>query len=285
MSEATGGVVIVAGAALVHAGMAGVLRDLVDRTNIGVFNSWAAKGLFPWNHPAHLGTIGMQAEDIDLCAIATFDDVVLCGLSDDELSRGELTRRGVPWRDVEPGDLDGLLLPEQPVPTPRPPLFDLLASVCAPMYADESLPCSPARAAADLAAALPPRGLVSSDAGRSGFWLGRTFPTRELGSILLPTRATPGFAATQAATVRRTGRFSVAVMDGVDAATESVMARAADLVIEVWSEDGDALTPPDRVARLLEANAAGGVQVLSLGVRFSDIDVLIGVSGAPLWHP
>ncbi len=285
MTNATGGVVVVAGAALVHAGMAGILRDLVDRTNIGVFNSWAAKGLFPWNHPAHLGTIGLQTGDIELCALATFDDVVLCGVSDDELRRGDLTRSGVRWRDVEPIDLDGLVLSEQPIPTPKPPLFDLLATASAPLYVDQSSPCSPARAAADLAAALPPRGLVSADAGRSGFWLGRTFPTRELGSVLLPTRVTPGFAATQAATVRRTGRFSVAVMDCVDDATESVMERATDLVIEVWCDDGDKLDPSERIGRLREANEARGVHVLSLAVRFSDIDVLIKVAGAPLWHP
>ncbi len=285
MTEAAGSVVIVAGAALVHAGIAGVLRDLVERTDVGVFNSWAAKGLFPWNHPAHLGTIGLQADDIELCALATFDDVVLCGVSDDELKRDDLTHSGVRWRDVEPSDLDQLVLPEQIGLAPRPPLFDLLASACAPMYADESSPCSPPRAAADLAVALPPRGLVSADAGRSGFWLGRTFPTRELGSILLPTRAIPGFAATQAATARRTGRFSVAVTDRVDDATESVMQRATDLVIEVWSDDGEEIDTTERITRLTRANAAGGVHVLGLAVRFSDIDVLIGVAGAPLWHP
>ncbi|CAB4863101.1 unannotated protein [freshwater metagenome] len=285
MTETTTNVVIIAGATLVHAGMAGVLRDLVDRTDIGVFNSWAAKGLFPWNHPAHLGTIGLQADDIKLAALATFDDVVLCGISDDELPRQSLTAAGVRWRDVAPGELGAEPFTVRSAPTPRPPLFDLLAGACAPMYTDDSLPCNPARAAADLGTHLPAGAVVCGEASRSGFWLGRTYPTRELGSILLPTRRTPGFAATQAAIARRTGRFSVAVLDAIDEPTHHVMQRAKDLIIEVWSEQGPATTPTDRIRTLHQAHAAGGVHVIEIGVRLDEIDVLVAVAGAPLWHP
>lgn len=281
---AAGGSVIIAGADLLHTGNVGVLRDIVLRTDTGVFNSWAAKGLFAWNHPAHLGTIGLQANDIALAALNTFDDVILCGLSNDELSRDELTNAGVRWRDVAPFDLERESLPVRAEPTARPPLFGAIAAACGPLYADDSTPTSPARAAADLSAALPSGGVVTGDACRSGFWLGRTFPTQELASVMLPTRATPGFAALQAATARRSGRFSVAVVDNLDAATESVLARATDLIIEVWSEHGPLLTTEQRISRLLAAHESGGAHVVELGVRFSDISLLVSVAGAPRWH-
>ncbi|MEI7619608.1 MAG: hypothetical protein WCK14_13405 [Actinomycetota bacterium] len=284
-STTVGGTVIIAGAELLHTGNVGVLREIALRTDTGVFNSWAAKGLFAWNHPAHLGTIGLQANDIALAQLSTFDDVILCGLSNDELSRDELTAAGVRWRDVAPFDLDRESLPIRSEPTARPPLFGAIAAACGPLYADPSTPTSPARAASDLSAALPSGGVVAGDACRSGFWLGRTFPTQELASVMLPIRPTPGFAALQAVTARRSGRFSVAVVDQLDAATESVLARATDLVIEVWSEGGPNLTTEQRIARLLAAHETGGTHVVELGVRFSDISLLVSVAGAPRWHP
>ena len=82
---------------------------------------------------------------------------------------------------------------------------------------------------------------------------------------------------------RRTGRFSVAVVDEIDDATASVLARAADLVVEVWCDEAPEISIDERIARLLEAHRAGGVHVLRLAVRFADIDGLRAVAGEPLW--
>lgn len=279
--------VVVIGGAGIMAGVAPIVREIAERTNIGVLNTWAAKGLFPWSHPAHLGTMGLQAGDIVLAGLPGHDDVILCGVSEEELPRDTLTALGVPWRDIEPGDLEALALPTRSDPTPHPPLYDELFAVCQPMFTDDTLPLNPARAAADLAAVLPDGGVVCGDASRSGFWLGRTIPTRALGSVRLPTRSAPGFAAMQADQVRRTGHFSIAVVDSIDAGTRSVLDRAvdraADLVVEVWSADGPPLSSSERVERLLAAHAAGGVHVLQLGVRFGEIERLVAVAGAPLW--
>jgi len=275
--------VIVAGAAAVQSGAAPVLRDIADRTDIGIFNTWGAKGLFPWNHPAHLGTIGLQERDVELAGLAEFDMVVLCGVSDDELDRAALTAAGVTWRDVMPVDLGDERLPGRTSPTPRPPLYDQLAAVCQPLYADDTTPLNPARAAADLAALLPDNGLVAADVGRVGFWLGRTFPTSTLGSMQLPVRPTTGFAVTQALMARRTGRFGIAVLDAIDEVSQSVIDRAKDLLIEVWSADGPQTSPDQRKQAILDAHGAGGVHVLQLGVRFAAIDALVAVGGAPRW--
>ena len=275
--------VVVIGAGGIMAGIAPVIRDLAERTNIGVLNTWAAKGLFPWSHPAHLGTMGLQSGDVELAGLLDHDDVILCGVSDEELPRGKLTALGVRWRDVLPGDLASLPLPIRSEPTPHPALYDALFAVCQPMFADDSLPLNPARAAADLAAALPAGGVVCGDASRSGFWLGRTIPTRDLGSVRLPTRPSPGFAAVQADLVRRTGHFSVAVVDGIDSGTRSVLDRAPDLLVEVWREGGPAMNSAERIERLLVAHDAGGVHVLEVGIRFDEIGRLVEVAGTPLW--
>ncbi len=285
----TDDIIIVAGSGLVSAGAVPDVREVAERTDIGVLNTWAAKGLFPWNHPAHLGTMGLQAGDIGLAGLASAHEVVLCGVTDDELSRAELTSLGVRWLDVNPGDLAAQPWPVRAVPTPRPALYTELFDVCQPMFADDTLPLNPARAASDLAAVLPEGSVVCGDACRSGFWLGRTFPTRTLGSIRLPTRPVAGFAATQALVSRRTGHFSLAVVDGIDDATRSVLDRATDLVLEVWIDAATDHAPTARsaaarTADLLAAHAAGGVHVLALAVRFSEINRLIAVAGAPRWH-
>lgn len=280
--------VLVAGGGVVRAGAAAALRELVARTDLGVLNTFTAKGLFPWDHPVHLGTIGLQARDLELAGV-TGADVVLIGVDDGELDTGELARRAASVRVLAPHDLadadpDRLGLPVLAAPPARPALYVRLSELCGPWYADDAAPLHPARAAADLAGWLPPGGVVAADAGTAGFWIGRTFPTRELGSVQLPVTPVPGFAAAQALLARRTGRASVAVVDAVDGATDAVVARAGDLVVEVWSETGPALRPDERLARLRDALAAGGVHVLELGVRLADaLAAIEAVAGAPRW--
>src|SRR5690606_22636589 len=85
--------------------------------------------------------------------------------------------------DVAPADLATVEL-DLPVGTRgRPALYDAIAAVVGPMYSEPGTP--PARAAA-LAAALPPGGLVVAEPGLVGFWVARTFPTSEAGSVAVP---------------------------------------------------------------------------------------------------
>ena len=237
----------------------------------------------PSNHPAHLGTIGLQERDVELAGLAGFEMVVLCGVSDDELDRAALSAAGVTWRDVMPVDIGNERLPGRTSPTPRPALLDGIADVVRPLRNDATTPLNPARAAADLAAMLPDNGMVAADAGRAGFWIGRTYPVTTLGSVQLPVRPTAGFAVTQALMARRTGRFGIAILDSVDAVSRTVVDRATDLLIEVWSDRGPALGTTERSEAILAAHRAGGVHILELGVRFTDIDALVAVAGAPRW--
>lgn len=283
MTDADLGTIIVAGAGVVRDGVVEELRELSMRTQTGVFNSWAAKGLFQWDNPAHLGTIGLQRDDVALARLADASDVILIGVDDIEVSRGELTTLGVPWRDVVTGGVRTLQIPHRDDFIGRPPIYGLLASVCQPMYTEVSLPMNPARAAADLAAWMPPESFVTADANIVAFWLGRTFPTRALGSVVLPTSQTPAFAVTNALRASRIGQRALVVTDHIDDATQGVLDRAAEMnahiLVERWTENGPALTSVERLEQLQQAFMNNGVHVVELGVDFSRRADLEAVAG------
>lgn len=279
-------IVLVVGGGAVREGGVHAVREVVLRTDIGAFTTWTATGLFPWDAPAHLGTIGLQERDLELAELASFADVVLVGV--DEIPRARLDALGIRWREVSPAGLADEDLPVRPSPTPRTALHGALAAVCGPMYADDSVPLCPARAAADLSDWRPGGGVVvCGDADRAGFWLGRTFPTQHLGSVVLPVSPVPGFAVTQALLASRTRRLGVAVVSAIDAATAEVIERARTLdvtvVVELWTDDGPRRSPSERLAALDAAVASGGVTVVETAVRQSAIDELIEVAGAPIW--
>lgn len=277
------GTIILAGSGVVRDGVVEELRELVMRTQTGVFNTWAAKGLFQWDNPAHLGTIGLQRDDLALARLSDADEVVLIGVDEFEIPRELLKSLGVKWRQVAPGDVRTLQLPFRDDVIERPPVYALLAAVCQPMYVDDSVPMNPARAAADLAAWMPPESFVTADANIVGFWLGRTFPTRALGSVVLPVTHTPGFAATNALRAGRINQRAIVVTDRVDDATRSVLDRATEVgvgvVVEVWSDDGPPLTPQDRLAQLSDAFDRGGVNIVEVAVDFARLADLERVAG------
>lgn len=279
------GTIVLAGAGVVRDGVVEELRELVMRTQTGVFNTWAAKGLFQWDNPAHLGTIGLQRDDFALARLADADDVVVVGVDDAEISRAELSTLGVRWRDVTTGDVRSLQLPHRDDFIERPPMYAHLAAVCQPMYADDSLPMNPARAAADLASWMPPESFVTADANIVGFWLGRTFPTRALGSVVLPVVPTPAFAATNALRAARIGQCALVVTDDVDDATTSVLDRAREIgvsmVVEVWKSDGPVLASDERLAQIADASDRGGVHVVEVGIDFTRLAELERVAGPP----
>lgn len=277
------GTIVVAGSGVVRDGVVEELRDLSMRTQTGVFNTWAAKGLFQWENPAHLGTIGLQRDDFQLACLADADDVVFIGVDDVEVPRTEMSRLGVKWRVVETGDVRNLQLPVRGEVIARPPLYGMLAAVCQPLYVQESLPMNPARACADLAAWLPPESFVTADANIVAFWLGRTFPTRALGSVVLPTSVTPAFAATNVLRAARIGQQAVLATDHVDETTRSVLDRAAGLkvgmVVERWTAEGPPLSPEQRIAQLTDAVASGEVCIIDVGIDFSPRQELEKVAG------
>ncbi|HYN34345.1 MAG TPA: hypothetical protein VES40_17095 [Ilumatobacteraceae bacterium] len=261
--------VIVVGGTAIDMGTAASLRRLAVQRRVGMLNTFAAKGLFAWDDPAHLGTIGLQVGDLELAGLRDAD-VLLVGVPDHEIGRDWLRSVGARCHEVEAGDLPTLIEPNDG-PTPRPELYGALAAVCGPMYADATLPMNPARAAADLAAWLPVGGVVQAARDAAGFWLGRTFPTRELGSV----RFGPGIDARPVTVhVVSGGSNWTGVAERVDAGVA---------VVEVWSADGPAITPTERLERLAAGVARGRGAVFELGVDSAALDALIAVAGEPLW--
>ena len=145
--------VLVVGGEAVDAGVGPAVCELARRTRTGVLNTWRAKGLFRFDDPAHLGTIGLQRDDLVLAGVAgeqrSFERVVVCGVADGELP-DQLTG-GLPAdaEVVSPGDVAALHLDVRDDWLPRPPLYDALASVCGPRYLVDDVPLSPVRAAGE----------------------------------------------------------------------------------------------------------------------------------------
>jgi len=277
--------IILAGAGVVRDGVVDDLRDVVARTNIGVFNSWAAKGLFQWDSPAHFGTIGLQRDDFVRAELGAADEVVVVGCDEYEAPRELLTDLGVKWREISTGGLRAFSHIGHDSMPERPPVYGELAAVCGPLYGEDSLPLNPGRAARDLSLWLPDDGFATADANICGFWLGRTFPTRHLGSVVLPTSPVAGFAATNALRASAIGQTVVVVAPSLDDATVSVMdsARRANqsFIVELWTASGPVLATHERLEQLTSAQSQGGVQVVEVAVNFNALSRLVEVCGPP----
>ena len=74
------------------------LREFAAAANIGVANTWGAKGVFNWDSPHHLGTCGLQAHDFELLGFGELDLLWVVGLDPEESppERYELGARVVP---------------------------------------------------------------------------------------------------------------------------------------------------------------------------------------------
>lgn len=287
---------VLAGRGVVRAGAAPALRELAARTGLGVLNTFAAKGLFRWDSPFHLGTGCLQERDLALAG-AHPDAVVLgVGLDADECPPALFAAAGLsPARVVtlEPADLPAAaatMRARVPVVVggERPALYRDLAAVVGPLYASTCAPLNPACAAADLAAVLPADGSVFSEPGRAAHWLGRTFSTVRLGSVRVPAAGGAGLAIAGAITAGLTGSgvgVGVAVVDRPPTAgLAAACLRWADelgvrVLVEVWGEDGDPLSSAEHRAAVAALLARGGVGVLALPVDYSARTALTAAAG------
>lgn len=278
-------VVVLAGPGVVAAGPSAVegLRALALRGGLGVVNTWGAKGLFEWQSPHHLGTAGLQERDFELAGLGEADLILGTGVDPREAppERWQLA----PHTLVAPRRLAELAerWPVPPAEPARPPLYTRLAEIVQPLYTDEKVPLSPARAVADLEAALPDGGVVSADPGRAGFWIARTFPTSHLGTVVVPAVREPGYAAWAAVQSARSGHQAIAVTaapHGLE--TDDALAYAAGsgipFVLCVWGA-GSLRSAGDHRARLEDALADSHVRVVEVPIDWSDTDLLVDLAG------
>lgn len=279
-------VVVVAGPGVVaSAGAVRALRTFAGITGATVVNTVGAKGLFAWDDPLHGGTIGLQEGDAALAEVPTADLVVTTGLDPAEsasLSVALAARAAddaASVVDVHPAHL-ALAAGGWPPATevgPRPGFYDAVAAVAGPMYAagpDAAGRVPPPRAASDLARALPEDGLVVAPPGPTGFWIGRTFPTRVAGSVVIPTGDPPGTGTAVAVLAARAGRPTTLVVpaDGVPAEAVGVARdEGMPLIVEVWDDERPA---PSDATGISEG-------VRHVAVDGTAIDALVVVGGPP----
>lgn len=277
--------VVLAGPGVAAAGPKGVegLRTLAATAGLGVVNTWGLKGIFDWQSPHHLGTVGLQERDFELAGLGEADLILATGLDSNEAPPARWRLAPHAW--VAPRQLADLAerWPHAPGTPERPPLYAQLAAAVGPLYDAGKVPLSPARAVADLKAVLPEGGVVFADPGLAGLWVARTFPTSELGSVHVPAVEEPGFAAWSALHVARLGRPAIAVTrDPWDLSTDDALAYAAAsgirFVLCSWGA-GAMVFADDHRARLADALAADHVRVVEVPIDWSDTDLLYDIAG------
>ena len=277
--------VIVVGPGVVRGGHVDELARLAGAMGCAVVNTWGAKGVFRWDSPFHAGTAGLQQRDFELAGVGDADIVITSGLDPDESPVEALGNHMV--IDVPSAQLAALTYRwsgRRRAPEDRPELYRALSAVVTPLYERESAPISPARAALHLSGARPEGGIVVADAGTSGFWVARTFPTGEVGSVVVPATVQPGFAVAAAHVAALDGRRALAVCDDLSVEAEAVLelSEAAGLAygVQIWSGDEGEVTEPARHAERCLAGFAGQeLTIDSVRIDEAAIAELVAVAG------
>jgi Thiamine pyrophosphate enzyme, central domain len=288
LASVDGPVFVLVGPGVVRAGQGVIdgLRAFAAAAGVGVANTWGAKGVFAWDSPHHMGTAGLQARDFELLGFADAAMVVASGIDPDESARDRFAL--APVVPVSPArlstDLGAQLGRARGDGIPPNQLYERLAAVAQPGYVDDKVPLHPARAVADLRAALPPGGVVAAEPGVAGLWVARTFPTTEPASVVVPATVAPGAAAGIALAAALRGRPAVAVVDApLDDATATVVDLARtlglDLVISVWDSAASLGAATDHAGALADAFTAPGVSEIRAPVAVADTNLLLEAAG------
>jgi hypothetical protein len=286
--ELSGRVVVLVGPGVVEAGALAELRAFAASGDLGVANTWGAKGVFAWDSPHHLGTCGLQARDFELLGFGEADTIVVSGLDPDESPRARVAL--APVVEVDPTALGSAVGRVVRTGAPLPnQLYPRLAGVAQPGYVDDKVPLHPARVVAELGAALPPDGFLAAEPGLAGLWVARTFPTPALDPgaprrVVVPARRDPGQALRDAVAEARRGRPSLAVtttpLDHATAAgLDAVAGEDLALLVVGWSEDGPRRAAPEVGPLVRGAFEDRRPALLEVAVCTSDTRLLIEAAG------
>jgi thiamine pyrophosphate-dependent enzyme len=284
--------VVLAGPGVVHDGAIAGLRAFAAAANVGVANTWGAKGVFNWDSPHHLGTVGMQARDFELLGFADQDLIVATGIDPLEVRGGFAL---APVRHVEPAALAGLAGVAVACSRPIPPndLYTRLAAVAQPGYVDDKVPLHPARAVVTLGQVMPEGALVTATPGVAGLWVSRTFPTPGLEPGAAPRVVVPAArhlapVARRALDAARAGRPTALVTTApVAAALRRALAPArrsgpplpAPMLLVTWSSDATPRSPEQLAGALTDALTRPGVHEIDVAVALDDTRLLLEAAG------
>lgn len=278
---------VLVGPGVARGGYTAGLASLAETLGVPVFNTWGAKGVFRWDSPYHGGTVGLQERDLELAGLGELEVLITAGLDPDETPSSALEHFGsLQVQDVEPWQLAALThswLTALDQPEGRTRAYTEMAAVVTPMYESTSIPLSPARAALHLSGARPAGGVVVAQPGPAGFWVARTFPTGEVGSVVVPATVESGSAVAAAVAGSALGRPVLAVVDGLDHVDAALVELALGLDLrvaaQVWSPQGPAVDPDEHARLTVEQFDARTTTIREIGVDTDAPGPLLDVAG------
>ncbi len=290
--------VMLAGPGLVWAGAVPGLHAAATAANLGVLNTWGAKGVFDWRSHHHLATVGLQARDFELGGLADADLVVATGLDPAEApaDRWRGAAPDAPVVDVPPGALDPLAArwwrPRGDIAVP--PLRAGLARVTQEGWASTGIPLAPSLVTRHYGQVCGAGGIVAADPGVAGYWVARTFATTELGGAQVPAAPGAHGFAVACALVTRLRSPNRPVLAVVDEPMPEIVHDALDAAgrlgvavpVEVWGADGESLPPERHLTRLRTLVNAERPQPVALEVDGAQLARMIDVAGDVVaWRP
>jgi Thiamine pyrophosphate enzyme, central domain len=288
---------IVAGRGVIRSGSVPALRDLAERTGLGVLNTFTGKGMFRWDSPFHLGTACLQARDLELGGIHPGGAVLAVGVDADDCPPALFEAAGVSpathfWGGPPAAlpEVVGRVVRRSGLNGGPPALYRELSALVQPLYRVGGAPLNPARAAADIAEVLPENGAVYVEPGPAALWVARTLPTTRLGSARVPSAGRPGMAVAGALLAGLRGEIGVAVLDAPPTGPAATLLELAtrleiNLVVEVWGGRGGMRSAENHRERLRRALASTGVQVVEVPVDLGHTASLIEVAGRVVAWP
>ncbi len=184
------------------------LRAFCQTTGIPVAETFMAKGLVDFEDPKALGTVGLQSRDYEMAGFEEADLVIAIGYDLVE----HAPQHWNPRRDKKIVVIDSVAAEIDEFFMPEVELIGDIAHVLARLAAssarsitragasrlhevvmgaladasdDDHFPMRPPRVLSDLRKALRREDLLVSDVGLHKLWIGRMFPAREPGTVLI----------------------------------------------------------------------------------------------------
>jgi thiamine pyrophosphate-dependent acetolactate synthase large subunit-like protein len=271
---------VLAGPGVVADGAIAGLQALATAADLGVVNTWGAKGVFDWRSRHHLATVGLQARDAELAGAHDCDLLICTGIDAGEADPA-LWRRA-PAIDVPTGMLAPLAeawwRPRAEITMPQ--LRDRLASVTQEGWAATGTPITPSQVTRTYGEIVAAGGTVAADPGVSGYWVARTLGTTRPGAVHVPADAgAAGFAVACAIVARRLrpDAPALAVVDQMTTESQALLDLGEPVAVEVWDDDGDALDVDAHRARVLSLARQGGVA--RLATRGGQFEAMVAAAG------
>jgi Thiamine pyrophosphate enzyme, central domain len=265
------------------------LHDLAVKANLGVLNTWGAKGVFHWRSHHHVATVGLQADDFVLGGLRDVDLIIGTGL--DQGESPDARWRLAPSCIVPPGALAPLAehCAAAAAPIVVPPLRNRLAGVTQRGWELERSPLPPTRVTLHYGEYVSAGTLVAADAGIAGFWVARTLGTTRLGGVIVPSSPIPGFAAACVAAwlLRHPGRTGLAIVDGSGEGQTAAVVDAARRLgvvvpVEAWDPEGarlDADGHRERLGRMINGGDPGTAAVPTLATDQGQLAEMVEAAG------